>query len=226
MRHRLWRESGGPPRQAAVAHGLRRVVVPSQRAVRSRRRKRDRLSRAGGLRRVSLIPAAHILKIVAQQASAPVWPRGRAPAAARSRASGVLLVEDQLVIALDAEDILRRAGAANVETASSVRDALKLLPSFAPDLAILDVNLRRRHLSGGRGGTAKARDPVRLRNRLRRFRIHSQGHETRARSSQALFRRGADQGARRGARAPAARAIAPRRRTVIASGVRPAGSLI
>ena len=87
-----------------------------------------------------LIPAAHILKGV----PAPVHAAdAAAPAAGGGELKGrkVLLVEDQLVIALDAEDILRRAGAAEVETAASVRDALQLLPVFAPDLAILDVNL-------------------------------------------------------------------------------------
>ena len=87
------------------------------------------------------IPAAHILK------SVPADPRPAEAAAAAAGAGGelkgkrVLLIEDQLVIALDAEDILRHAGAAEVEMASSVRDAMKLLPGFKPDLAILDVNL-------------------------------------------------------------------------------------
>ena len=87
------------------------------------------------------IPAAHILKSAPKETRPFVTGAAALPGGGELKGKRVLLVEDQLVIALDAEDILRRAGAANVETASSVRDALKLLPSFAPDLAILDVNL-------------------------------------------------------------------------------------
>ena len=54
---------------------------------------------------------------------------------------GVLLVEDSLIIALDAEDILRRLGARNVTTAGSVGDAISAIHTDRPDIAILDVNL-------------------------------------------------------------------------------------
>jgi len=52
----------------------------------------------------------------------------------------VLLVEDSLIIALDAEDILDRFGAA-VTTASTTEAAHDLLDSGNIDLAILDINL-------------------------------------------------------------------------------------
>jgi CheY-like chemotaxis protein len=53
----------------------------------------------------------------------------------------VLLVEDSLIIALDAEDILRRLGALDVTTAASVAQGLKAIDDAMPSLAILDVNL-------------------------------------------------------------------------------------
>lgn len=53
----------------------------------------------------------------------------------------VLLVEDSLIIALDAEDIVMRLGADEVSTAASVEAALDLLSATPPSLAILDVNL-------------------------------------------------------------------------------------
>jgi len=53
----------------------------------------------------------------------------------------VLLVEDSLIIAMDAEDILTRLGAARVVTASTVRQALDELSLEMPDFAVLDVNL-------------------------------------------------------------------------------------
>jgi len=53
----------------------------------------------------------------------------------------VLLVEDSLIIALDAEDILRKLGADEVSTAASVEAALDLIDAEKPSLAILDINL-------------------------------------------------------------------------------------
>jgi light-regulated signal transduction histidine kinase (bacteriophytochrome)/ActR/RegA family two-component response regulator len=53
----------------------------------------------------------------------------------------ILLVEDQLVIALDAETMLNAKGAAEVETVSSVDEALAAIERRAPDVAILDIHL-------------------------------------------------------------------------------------
>ena len=52
----------------------------------------------------------------------------------------VLLVEDSLIIALDAEDILDRFGA-DVSTASTTEAAHDILDRDKPDFAILDINL-------------------------------------------------------------------------------------
>jgi light-regulated signal transduction histidine kinase (bacteriophytochrome) len=52
----------------------------------------------------------------------------------------VLLVEDSLIIALDAEDILVRFGA-TITTASTTDAAHDLLDELRPDFAILDINL-------------------------------------------------------------------------------------
>lgn len=53
----------------------------------------------------------------------------------------VLLVEDSLIIALDAEDILSRLGADSVVTAGSVDAALDLIETSSPTIALLDINL-------------------------------------------------------------------------------------
>jgi light-regulated signal transduction histidine kinase (bacteriophytochrome) len=55
----------------------------------------------------------------------------------------VLLVEDQVLIAMDAEMMLADAGIENVVTASSSADALNRLKTFNPAIAILDINLGR-----------------------------------------------------------------------------------
>jgi len=53
----------------------------------------------------------------------------------------VLLVEDQTLIALDTEALLRELGAQTVETFTQVEDALAWLASATPDVAVLDINL-------------------------------------------------------------------------------------
>lgn len=56
----------------------------------------------------------------------------------------VLLVEDEFLIALDAEEMLRELGAASVTVASTFEDAEARIAAQRFDLAILDVNLNGR----------------------------------------------------------------------------------
>jgi DNA-binding NtrC family response regulator len=53
----------------------------------------------------------------------------------------VLLVEDQTVIAMDAEAMLMEMGAASVVTASSSEEAMRYILTSPPDFAVLDVGL-------------------------------------------------------------------------------------
>jgi DNA-binding NtrC family response regulator len=53
----------------------------------------------------------------------------------------VLIVEDMMIIAMEAEDILRDAGAAACHVASSVAAALDFLDQKDLSFALLDVNL-------------------------------------------------------------------------------------
>jgi CheY-like chemotaxis protein len=53
----------------------------------------------------------------------------------------VLLVEDMMIIALDAEDMMRQLGVATVRITSNVSQALKEIAERPPDFALLDVNL-------------------------------------------------------------------------------------
>lgn len=56
----------------------------------------------------------------------------------------VLLVEDEFLIALDAEEMLRELGAANVTVISTFEEAEKIISQSKFDLALLDVNLNGR----------------------------------------------------------------------------------
>jgi CheY-like chemotaxis protein len=53
----------------------------------------------------------------------------------------VLIVEDDLIIALDFEDTILGFGVKTVRTAASVARALEMIADRAPDFALLDVGL-------------------------------------------------------------------------------------
>jgi CheY-like chemotaxis protein len=53
----------------------------------------------------------------------------------------VLVVEDNLIIALDAEDMLRKIGVKTVHVVGGVEEALQLIEQRPPDFTLLDVNL-------------------------------------------------------------------------------------
>ena len=53
----------------------------------------------------------------------------------------VLLVEDNMIIALDTEDTIRQLGIPSVRTVGGVAEALREIEERAPDFALLDVDL-------------------------------------------------------------------------------------
>jgi CheY-like chemotaxis protein len=63
------------------------------------------------------------------------------PASLHGVPDDVLIVEDDAIIALDFEDILRGVGVKTVRSAGSVARALSLIDQRAPDFALLDVGL-------------------------------------------------------------------------------------
>lgn len=78
--------------------------------------------------------------VVVQPEAEPLPPPAAAPV--HGRLSGtVLVVEDNMIIALDAEAMLMDMGAQSVVTASCVADAIALLDTETPTFALLDVNL-------------------------------------------------------------------------------------
>lgn len=88
-----------------------------------------------------LIPARFV--IVGEEAEGP--DTGALPNGDMQRASlaglRVLLVEDQVLIALDAESCLKELGAAQVVIAPTSEHAVQQIGQAKPDLAVLDVNL-------------------------------------------------------------------------------------
>jgi len=94
--------------------------------------------RITGLQAAAMCPAVHI-----PASPAPSTPElGADPAPSPVALNGhCLVVEDNMIIALDAADILQDLGASYVSTASRVSDALSVLDREDIAFALLDVNL-------------------------------------------------------------------------------------
>ena len=99
-----------------------------------------------GIRAKFCIPARHVVeprpgqeRPVRFKRSAPDHPQALPGQILKDQT--VLLVEDSLIIALDAEDILYRLGAESVVTAATIEAALDAIENARPDLALLDINL-------------------------------------------------------------------------------------
>jgi light-regulated signal transduction histidine kinase (bacteriophytochrome) len=100
-----------------------------------------------GVRAKFQIPARHVSETAGPQPPTPLRQPRHSPAYPTKKVEKeflaghrVLLVEDSLIIALDAEDILTRLGA-EVMTASSVESGLEIIDNNPPTLAVLDINL-------------------------------------------------------------------------------------
>jgi CheY-like chemotaxis protein len=54
----------------------------------------------------------------------------------------VLIVEDELIIAMELENLLRRLGYVVLEPAPTIQRALRAVTDQQPDVAVLDMNLQ------------------------------------------------------------------------------------
>ncbi|GLK81681.1 HWE histidine kinase domain-containing protein [Methylopila turkensis] len=140
-----WRERGGPPVAPPTRKGFGTTII-GRSVPYDLGGQADVDYARDGLKARFLIPARH----VSDRAGPPPpiairyhrhSPSHQANAPAPFLAGhNALLVEDSLIIALDAEDILGRLGA-EVATASTVEGALDLIDAKPPTVAVLDINL-------------------------------------------------------------------------------------
>jgi len=138
-----WRESGGPPVRPPQRRGFGSTII--ERSIpyelRGAAQLRHKLS---GVEADFTIPGRFVQ-------AAPTRPDAKASESARpverkaSEASvaigHVLVVEDSMIIAMDAEEALLGLGVPRVSVVSSVAGATALLGKDRPDLALLDFNL-------------------------------------------------------------------------------------
>ncbi|MGR9374026.1 HWE histidine kinase domain-containing protein [Rhizobium leguminosarum] len=137
-----WREKDGPPVVEPKRHGFGSTIIrrsiPYDLGGKAEVRYVE-----DGLEADFSIPARHVVGPTSERSNPlPVGATGRKTIPDDRPLSGlnVLLVENNLIIAMDGEDILRRLGA-DVATAPSVTEAMEILAGQSFDLALLDVNL-------------------------------------------------------------------------------------
>jgi light-regulated signal transduction histidine kinase (bacteriophytochrome)/CheY-like chemotaxis protein len=135
-----WRESGGPPVQPPRRRGFGSVLIdrsiPFDLGGES-----DVQYPPDGLRARFRIPGRHVQARKMPSPGRAAAAVARPDAAAHLDGARVLVVEDQMLIAMDLETILAAHGAAEVAAVASASEALARLEWFAPTVAILDVNL-------------------------------------------------------------------------------------
>ncbi|MGJ4951299.1 HWE histidine kinase domain-containing protein [Bradyrhizobium sp. HKCCYLS20291] len=133
-----WKESGGPPVQPPSRRGFGTTIIERSVPFDLKGDAEIRFDLLGVQARF-VIPA-NFVQMVPALSGAPS--RQHAKEEQMPRLSGtVLIVEDNLIIAMGAEVILLELGARHVDTAASVNQALKSIERAVPSFALLDINL-------------------------------------------------------------------------------------
>jgi CheY-like chemotaxis protein len=140
-----WREHGGPPVAPPTRKGFGSTII--DRSVPYDLSGEASIEYApDGVRAHFRIPGRHVSEAEGKRPATLRFPRpaiGHPAPAPRLVLAGhnLLLVEDSLIISLDAEDLAQRLGASRVISASTLQGALDVLESSTPSVAVLDINL-------------------------------------------------------------------------------------
>ncbi|MEP0324783.1 HWE histidine kinase domain-containing protein [Bauldia litoralis] len=131
-----WTERGGPPVQAPKRRGFGSTII--ERSIPfDLKGEADIHHELAGVRARFVIPANY-----AHDAEPAAGSEATTQAAAIGTLSGhVLIVEDNLLVAMDAEDIVTDLGATSIETAADTAAALTAIEARRPGFALLDINL-------------------------------------------------------------------------------------
>jgi light-regulated signal transduction histidine kinase (bacteriophytochrome) len=124
-----WSESGGPPVKPPTRRGFGTTLI--ERSIPYELKGEAEIA----------VPSRYVRPAPIVPVAAP---RERERALERDAAAlsgAVLVVEDNMIIALEAEEILASLGAKAVDMAGSVHDALRQIEAAKPSFALLDVNL-------------------------------------------------------------------------------------
>ena len=134
-----WNERNGPPVHAPTRRGFGSTII--ERSIpHSLKGESEIRYLLGGVEARLLIP----VRLVAdnkKQAAKPVIAKPKETAANIRLNGHVLLVEDNLIIALDTEAMVETLGASKVHTASHVAEAKDIIDQHNLSFAFLDINL-------------------------------------------------------------------------------------
>ncbi|MGB3456708.1 MAG: HWE histidine kinase domain-containing protein [Litorimonas sp.] len=134
-----WRESGGPPVTAPTRRGFGTTITERSIEYELNGQSEIQFEVTGVKARFFLPPDAVSAFTTIGDAKRPSAPADDTKTVGLS--GNVLVVEDNMVIALDAEDLLLDLGAAHVVTAASTASALDHVDRTVFEFALLDVNL-------------------------------------------------------------------------------------
>ena len=136
--HLSWREENGPPVQAPKRRGFGTTIIERSIPFELKGRAETHY-RVTGFEADFVLPSAHVRPAMSAAAGRDV--PDMAATADMQLDGPCLVLEDNMVIALDATDMLTDLGAPHVHTASTVADGLAILANNDLQLALLDVNL-------------------------------------------------------------------------------------
>ncbi|MEL6709606.1 MAG: HWE histidine kinase domain-containing protein [Pseudomonadota bacterium] len=146
-----WRERGGPPVQTPSRRGFGSTII--ERSIPYELKGEATLRfQLTGLEADFVIPKRFIQDIPTAQNALMTSHRDDAgnenaadllsnKSARDGLPSHALIVEDSMIIALDTEENLRRAGISSIDVASNVTGGLSAIKAHPPELAIVDFNL-------------------------------------------------------------------------------------
>jgi light-regulated signal transduction histidine kinase (bacteriophytochrome) len=137
-----WAESGGPMLSPVSTEGLGTAII-KRLIPHELRGQADIVLHSAGLRARFVLPATAIASWNAAESTptAPVLKSPGSAAEAISQVRAALVVDDNMLIAMGTESMLKDIGIVNVEIASNVSDSLRILDSTTIDIAVLDINL-------------------------------------------------------------------------------------
>ncbi|WP_102226604.1 HWE histidine kinase domain-containing protein [Acidimangrovimonas sediminis] len=147
-----WKERGGPAVAPPRRRGFGTTII--ERSIPHELRGTARIDyRVTGVEALFTVPGTFASRAAgapdegAEEGAAPGAVGGAIPAVSPAQSGDGrlqgrgLVVEDSLIIALDAADALQDLGAEDVQIASSVAQALEMIETRPPAFALLDVNL-------------------------------------------------------------------------------------
>lgn len=135
-----WRERGGPPVKAPTRRGFGTTIIERSVPYELSGSVETRFTLTGFEADI-MVPSNFVSEGTVHQGGGDVRASARDGETRVALSGAALVLEDNMVVALDTSDMLAEFGAADVKLASSVADALALTETTEFTVAVLDVNL-------------------------------------------------------------------------------------